>query len=165
MSLPPPPERDWDAEFNDIVGRIQLEAGSNDLPASRRVVGQPPTFDAGSQQAEPAHETESNEAVPGFRSQWRVPDVIADEDENEDADDFVPPDPEPLDSDDPATIVMIAALVVGPLWLLYLLFFDRYAAWLWWSLAALVTVTGFVLAIARQPQSRDEEDPDEGARV
>ena len=36
----------------------------------------------------------------------------------------------------------------------------------WWLLAALgLIVGGFVLLVLRQPHSRDEDDPDNGARV
>ena len=121
--------------------------------------------------------TDDDSPVPGFRDQWRLRDdapslpnlntnrPLDGPPELEDDDDFVPPEPTPLDSDDPATIVMLGCLVLGPLWLLYLLFFDRNAATLWWSLAALITAAGFVMAVARQPKSRDEDDDDDGARV
>lgn len=192
-------ERNWDAEFDEIVHGLTLDTGEPALPASRYVapdvLAQPaqtapaegrdsrdrssdfgPSDEAepelNSQQVDPKHtDWEQNAAVPGFRPEWRLGQHAAtvpstDVGLEPDADDFVPPEPAGLDMDDPHATIMIAALVLGPLWLMYLLLFDRYASLLWWALAIGVTVAGFGLAVARQPKSRDDEDPsDDGARV
>lgn len=79
--------------------------------------------------------------------------------------DFVPPEPAPLPTDEMFWVTLIA-LIGGPVWLLYLFFFDRYAAALWWVLALLVSVAGVVLLVMRQPANREDEDPyDDGARL
>ncbi|MFC8501416.1 hypothetical protein ACFUC1_03585 [Pedococcus sp. NPDC057267] len=60
---------------------------------------------------------------------------------------------------------IIVGLVAGPLLLLWIVLFDR-GMGLWWTLGALgLMVGGFVLLVLRQPHSRDEGDPDNGARV
>jgi hypothetical protein len=60
---------------------------------------------------------------------------------------------------------IIVGLVAGPLLLLWLVLFRPNVS-NWWALAALgLTVMGFVLLVMRQPQARDEDDPDNGARV
>lgn len=96
-------------------------------------------------------------------AQWRSstgPQII-DQHEPE----FVPPEPSPLPSDE-GFWVTVGCLVVGPLWLLYLFFFDRYAATLWWVLALAIMLVGGVLLVVRQPKNREEDDPfDDGARL
>ena len=60
---------------------------------------------------------------------------------------------------------IIVGLVAGPLLLLWLVLFRPDVSG-WWTLGALgLTVGGFVLLVLRQPHSRDEDDPDNGARV
>jgi hypothetical protein len=60
---------------------------------------------------------------------------------------------------------IVVGLVGGPLLLLWLVIFRPDVSD-WWVLGALgLTVLGFVLLVLRQPQSRDEDDPDNGARV
>lgn len=98
-------------------------------------------------------------------SQWRAgtgPSIV---DRHDEHDDFVPPVEPDLPSDE-GFWVTLACLVVGPLWLLYLFFFDRYAAALWWVLAAGVCFAGMALMVLRQPKNRDDDDPfDDGARL
>ena len=95
--------------------------------------------------------------------QWRAgtgPGFVEEHEE-----DFQPPAPPPLPKDE-GFWATIACLVGGPLWLLYLFFFDRYAAALWWVAAVLITIAGIVLMVVRQPANRDEDDPfDDGARL
>lgn len=95
--------------------------------------------------------------------QWRAgtgPSIV-DEQEPE----FEPPVPAELPTDE-GFWVTLACLVLGPLWLLYLFFFDRYAASLWWVLASGVFVAGIAMLVLRQPANRDDEDPfDDGARL
>jgi hypothetical protein len=60
---------------------------------------------------------------------------------------------------------IVVGLVGGPLLLLWLVIFRPDVSD-WWVLGALgLTVMGFVLLVLRQPHSRDEDDPDNGARV
>lgn len=60
---------------------------------------------------------------------------------------------------------IIVGLVAGPLLLLWLVLFRPNVS-NWWTLGALgLIVMGFVLLVMRQPQARDEDDPDNGARV
>ncbi|NNM45241.1 hypothetical protein [Knoellia koreensis] len=60
---------------------------------------------------------------------------------------------------------IIVGLVGGPLLLLWLVLFRPNVSD-WWTLGALLlTIGGFVLLVMRQPHSRDEDDPDNGARV
>lgn len=181
------PERDWEAEFAEIAARLRADERGQDASAAtpRRSAAHELLADAEAATEEPPSEQVTRarpappaSAVPGFRQQWRVPDaqpadgeradVAEEETDREVADDgdFVPPQPDPLDTDDPGALVMLGCFVIGPLWLLYLLLFDRSAATIWWSAGALLTLAGFVLAVARQPKNRDEDDPsDDGARL
>ena len=60
---------------------------------------------------------------------------------------------------------IIVGLVAGPLLLLWIVLFRPDVSD-WWTLGALgLTVMGFVLLVMRQPHARDEDDPDNGARV
>ena len=60
---------------------------------------------------------------------------------------------------------IIVGLVAGPVLLLWLVMFRPDVSD-WWTLGALgLTVGGFVLLVLRQPRDRDEDDPDNGARV
>lgn len=60
---------------------------------------------------------------------------------------------------------IVVGLVVGPLLLLWLVIF-RPDVPSWWAVVAVaLTVGGFTLLVLRQPVSRDEDDPDNGARL
>jgi hypothetical protein len=60
---------------------------------------------------------------------------------------------------------IIVGLVAGPLVLLWLVLFRPDVSD-WWTIGALgLTVMGFVLLVMRQPHARDEDDPDNGARL
>ncbi len=60
---------------------------------------------------------------------------------------------------------IILGLVGGPLLLLWLVLFRPHVSD-WWTIGALLlTAGGFVLLVMRQPHSRDENDPDDGAVV
>jgi hypothetical protein len=59
----------------------------------------------------------------------------------------------------------VVGLVAGPLLLLWLVIFKPDVSG-WWTLGALgLTVGGFILLVLRQPMARDDDDPDNGARV
>lgn len=91
---------------------------------------------------------------------WRVPDSgthsLLDEG-------FEPPELEDLPEEDVQLWAIVAALVGAPLWIAYLLFFDPYAGWLWWTLACCLFGAGLVMLVMRQPWSRDPDDDDDGA--
>lgn len=164
----PDEERDWDREFEELTRGLDWDDAPDVHPARS-------TFPDAEHPAEPSPwiDDGTTPAVPGFRDQWRVPDPPISADENRAQDDdkttgediFVPPDPRPIDASDPHTVIMIGALIGGPFWLLYLLFFDRQASDLWWAAACGIFIAGFVMAVARQPKARDEDDPDDGARL
>lgn len=166
MSAPPPPsDRDWDAEFDAITRHLRPTPGtplgdSEVRPATRHTFEH--GFDTGDDEQVPATPPTRPDDSPGEPGAF-VADPVRDP--ALDVDDFVPPEPRPVDVGDPATVVMLGCLALGPLWLLYLLFFDRTAATLWWGTALAVTGAGFVMVVARQPKSRDEDDDDDGARV
>jgi hypothetical protein len=97
-----------------------------------------------------------------------APDVADDPHELSDGDDehFEPGPTAPLPpQEDLQFWGIIVGLVAGPLLLLWLVIFRPDVSD-WWTLGALgLTVGGFVLLVMRQPHSRDEDDPDNGARV
>lgn len=179
-------ERDWDAEFAEIADRLG-GLSSDDVDAPSRTSANRTHFDApdaplvdrfevpveSSQEERPATDVVSSRAASshGVVQQPAEPLVVAPahtapEPENDDPGPaFVPAPPRPLEADDPATVIMIGALIGGPLWLVVLTVFDREAGAFWWMLAGLTVVLGLGLAIARQPRSRDEDDDDDGARV
>lgn len=177
--------RDWDAEFLAITAHLNDDI---DAPSAAPVHETPSDADATNDAATNTDDTASKdadsgsghlgEATPGalrFNPQWRMPNHAqhmassgqapeAADDADVD-DDFVEPEPEPIDWADPYTGIMVGALVLGPLWLIYLVFFHRDASTLTWLVGVGVFVAGFVMAVLRQPHSRDEDDDDDGARV
>lgn len=182
-----PRDRDWDAEFAQITRHLDLDAASES--ATRRGAHRDlfePTSDETTPMTLASPAPADDGPVPGFRPQWRMPDEqpwvmtppphgqagsAAGQYDHDDLDDldeepFVPPEPAPFETGDPASVIMLACFVLGPVWLLYLTLFDREAATLWWLVAAGLLVGGFALAVARQPKNRDEhDDDDDGARV
>lgn len=134
------PQDDIDARFAQIV------AGLDDPEA-------------------PADPTDTRTTPPGpvvVPAQWRMPSA----DQSTVLDDeagFVPPEPQPLPADDPGFWSILTCLIGGPLWLLYLFLFDRYARPLWWALASATVLVGVVLLLWRQPAHR--EDPDDDGAV
>jgi hypothetical protein len=94
-----------------------------------------------------------------------VPDPLELLDDDED-DHFVPGPTAPLPpQEDLSFWGIVTGLVAGPLLLLWLVLFRPDVSG-WWTLGALgMIVGGFVLLVLRQPHSRDEDDPDNGARV
>lgn len=97
--------------------------------------------------------------------QWRMPTGDPTSAMLEDDGHYEPAPPKPLPAGDLNFWGILGALIGGPLWLLYLFIFDRYASGLWWVLACLTCALGVVLLVMRQPASRAEDDTDDGARL
>ena len=142
-----PSREDIDARFRELVARFDEPAAPD--PRSGRPA--PPTIPT-----EPA--------APPVPAQWRMPtdDAAHVLDDHEG---FVPPQPAPLPTGDPLFWATVGGLVAGPVWLLYLYFFDRYARGIWWALAAGTFFAGVVLLLWRQPASRADLDPDDDGAV
>jgi len=156
----PEKQTDIDRRFAEIVAQLQSEEAGWDGPddADETAAGTEP--DAAGSQDESAQPT-----VAELPAQWRMPpsgsaSLLDDDDET-----FVPAPPRPLPSgeEDIGFWTMIGCLVGGPLWLLYLFFFDRYAQSLWWVLACALFVAGVVQLIMRSPKNRDDDPDDDGA--
>ena len=104
------------------------------------------------------------EQAPGGEESADVVDPIELLDDEDDH--FVPGPTAPLPpQEDLSFWGIVAGLVGGPLLLLWLVLFRPDVSG-WWTLGALGMIAGgFVLLVLRQPHSRDEDDPDNGARV
>lgn len=110
-----------------------------------------------------AEEAERQSPPPAIPQQWRAVNRPSFLDDHEP--DFTPPTPAPLPSDEMFWVTM-GCLVIGPIWLLYLFFFDRYVSGFWWALASCVFFAGILLLVFRQPANRDDQDPnDDGAKL
>ncbi|QGN57558.1 hypothetical protein [Nostocoides sp. HKS02] len=158
-------DKDVDAQFADIVAHWDDVESLPDPPDP--LVGHPPPPPA----PNPTNPPPTRPFVV-----WRgaEPDPVADEepdplelsdDDDEDAH-FEPGPTAPLPpQEDLQFWGIVVGLVAGPLLLLWLVLFRPDVS-SWWTMAALgLTVGGFVLLVLRQPQSRDEDDPDNGARL
>jgi hypothetical protein len=178
-------DRDVDAEFADIVAHWdEVEAPPDNPAADGRPDHDPKNLLDNPRQTgvnpplEPTTDPTNPPPVRPFVV-WRgaepaAPDRNAGDDgsdplELDDLDDeehFEPGPTAPLPpQEDLQFWGIIAGLVAGPLLLLWLVLF-RPAVSGWWTLAAVgLTVMGFVLLVLRQPSSRDEDDPDNGARI
>lgn len=148
------PERDDAQEverrFREIIDGWHADGAPDDEPAW--------PDDAGP--ISPVNPSTSFRTPPSVPSQWRVPDdgtsLLDDEP------DFVPPPPDPLPRDDAQFWLILITLVGGPLWVLYLAFFDSWARPIWWVLALATCVAGVVLLVLRQPKNHDDDEPDVG---
>lgn len=147
-----PEPDDFDARFREIVAHF-------DDPASEPVRRAPEAR----QPSEPPPKPPEPRPII-VPDQWRMPPArsggsssVLDEHST-----FEPPDPA-LPQGDPTFYAIIAGLVCGPLWMLYLFFFDRYARPLWWWCAAGMTLAALVGLFLRQPPTR--EDPDDDGAV
>lgn len=155
----PEKQTDIDRRFAEIVAQLGPEESAWD--------------DADSTSPEQANPEETQEdpapaedPLANLPSQWRMPpsgsaSLLDDED-----DAFVPAPPAPLPSgDDLGFWTMAGCLVGGPVWLLYLFFFDRYAQSMWWVLACALFVAGVIQLIMRSPKNRDDQDEDDDGAV
>lgn len=165
-------DKDVDAQFADIVAHwddVPTLPDRADPTDSDRI--------GGAASADPSPPTQADPVNPpptGPFVVWRGADQARAGDEHpepaelrDDPEDHFEPGPTaPLPpQEDIQFWGIIAGLVVGPLLLLWLVLF-RPSVSNWWTLAALaLTVGGFVLLVLRQPRTRDEDDPDDGARI
>jgi hypothetical protein len=172
-------DKDVDAQFADIIAHwddvptlpdrtapaeaVEAPDGTAESAPERAAVNDPPK----------AQPNPVNPPPTGPFVVWRGADQAPAEDHPEPAEPRDDPDehfePGPTAPLPPQEDVqfwgIIAGLVGGPLLLLWLVLFRPSVSG-WWTLAALgLTVGGFVLLVLRQPGRRDEDDPDDGARL
>ncbi|NHN55939.1 hypothetical protein G9U51_09145 [Calidifontibacter sp. DB0510] len=144
-----PSDDDIDRRFAEIIGE-EWPSSPVDSDASAK-----------SDEAEPQPEPDPEPAPLDLPDQWRMPTGQSLIDE---VDTFTPPQPRPLPRDEMFWVIAVC-LIGGPLWLLYLFLFDRYAGGLWWVLACATSVMGVVLLVIRQPPNREDQDPDDDGAV
>jgi hypothetical protein len=89
---------------------------------------------------------------------WRAHEVDDEVEEH-----FEPPPVTPLPAGDLQFWAIIAGMTVGPLLLLYLVFFNRNASSYWILAAIAMSVGGFALLVSRMPGQNDDDD--DGARL
>jgi len=78
---------------------------------------------------------------------------------------YVPPEPPPLPRVDVPGALAWAAVLLGPLFLLFAGLFWRDASPLWLGLAVVAFIGGFGALVMRLPAHRDEDSGDDGAVV
>lgn len=173
-------DKDVDAQFADIVAHWDDVASLPDKPEGRGV--NPPLEP---EATDPAHGTAQGvnpvnppptrpfvvwrgaeqhpEPRAGDQGAEAQPHELVDSDDDEHFEPF-PTAPLPPQEDHQFWGIIVG-LVAGPVLLLWLVMFRPDVSD-WWTLGALgLTVGGFVLLVLRQPRDRDEDDPDNGARV
>jgi hypothetical protein len=160
-------DKDVDAQFADIVAHWDDVQSLPDKPQHTGVnpplepetgVNPPPTRPFVVWRGAEVPEPEPGEESPDPVELRDLSDV--------DDDHFEPGPTAPLPpQEDLQFWGIIVGLVAGPLVLLWLVLFRPDVSD-WWTIGALgLTVMGFVLLVMRQPHARDEDDPDNGARV
>lgn len=167
-------EKDLDTQFAEIIAHWDEEAVRQPPVAQPGARTVEPDVDRGrpaSQQHDGAGEPS---ALPRAGSNGAVEDVedggegatTAQEGEPSAEEHFVPGPTAPLPpQEDLHFWAILTGLVGGPLLLLWLVLFRPGVSG-WWSLLAVgLSVGGFVLLVLRQPHSREDDDPDDGARV
>lgn len=157
----PEKQTDIDRRFAEIVAQLGDDEADWDAPDDDEGTTDP---------ADAADDVEPDEQTPRpppaeLPAQWRMPPSGSASFLDDDDETFVPAPPRPLPSgdEDLGFWSMLGCLLGGPLWLLYLFFFDRYAPSLWWVLACAVFVAGVVQLIMRSPKNRDDDPDDDGA--
>lgn len=174
-------DRDVDAEFADIVARWDEVESLPDQPAASapEVTDGPGTTPAAAPGVNPPLRSSTNPPPTRPFVVWRgaeipepqpgdeAPDPVELRDLSDLDDEHFEPGPTaPLPpQEDLQFWGIIVGLVAGPILLLWLVLFHPNVS-SWWTMGALgLTIMGFVLLVLRQPHSRDEDDPDNGARV
>ncbi|WP_050669267.1 hypothetical protein [Luteipulveratus halotolerans] len=158
---------DYDARFAAIIAQF------DDDPLDSSALDERPSGaddDAGAGATPAPLQPEDPQPAPPvdpiaeLPAQWRMPSREESAALLEDDGTYEPPPPQPLPAGDLHFWAILAGLVGGPLWLLYLFLLDRMAKPMWWVLACATTAAGVVLLILRQPHSReDQDDHDDGA--
>lgn len=161
---------DIEAAFADIVARWdESSAPVGSWPAQEDlgpvIIGddltddEPPSADQGA--ATPSGPVLSGYDVPLAPEGWKpAPPEPAEEPEG-----YVPPDPPPLPRGDPIGWLAWAAVLGGPLFLLLASQVWTDVGRIWIMLAVLAFIAGFATIVARLPNSRGDDDPDDGAVV
>lgn len=144
---------DDDARFERIVAGLREESPSDPADA--------PTETPETAVVEPAGPTETSDPVAALPSQWRVSGQDAADLLPPESHEYQPPEPEPLPAGDLGFWGALLGTIGGPLFLLYLVFFDRDARPLTWFLGGAVTVAGLVLIVLRQPERRSDDWDDD----
>jgi hypothetical protein len=166
-SLPDAPDSPSDGVSDDRLG-MPRGAADEDASPSARGTGVNPPLEPSSNPTNPPPVRPFvvwRGAEPDPEDEDHTPpelvDLPVDDDEH-----FQPGPLQPLPpQEDLQFWGIIVGLVGGPLLLLWLVLFRPNVSD-WWTLGALLlTIGGFVLLVMRQPHSRDEDDPDNGARV
>ena len=154
--MPPPSRASTDAPTLTSGQRPRVDPSPTPRRYGRRRPTRPPT--------RPFVVWRGAEQAPGGEESADVVDPIELLDDEDDH--FVPGPTAPLPpQEDLSFWGIVAGLVGGPLLLLWLVLFRPDVSG-WWTLGALGMIAGgFVLLVLRQPHSRDEDDPDNGARV
>lgn len=170
-------QADFDNRFAEIIEGFEQDASDGAPDASStsdeppNASGQPPNDDHRSsnhrsnpttnwRDQHPPEDPPAGGPLDDLPSSWRMPSggfSYLDDDDEE----FVPPEPDPLPKDDLQFWTILITLFGGPLWVLYLAIFAPYARTLWWVLAIGTCVAGVVLLVLRQPHSSEFEDDDE----
>jgi hypothetical protein len=98
--------------------------------------------------------------VPLAPADWvpRVPEQPVEEG-------YVPPEPPPLPRGDIIGWLAWTAVIGGPLFLLLASQVWTDIGRIWIMLAVLAFIAGFAAIVARLPNSRNDDDPDDGAVV
>lgn len=152
------PDEDVDAEFARII------AGWDDSPDSLDPSGHG-TSSVVDSTSPTVPGTTAGASTPPPRPTPPMPgprDFMPD-DEPEDR--YLPPDPPPLPRGDPALVVSWAAVLLGPLFLLFAGLFWRNASPVWLGLAVASFVGGFIALVLRMPAHRHDDSDDDGAVV
>jgi hypothetical protein len=115
--------------------------------------------------------TDEDDSGKGAVSGYHVPLVPTDwapkaaEPADGEPEGFVPPDPPPLPRGDLVGWLAWTAVIGGPLFLLLASQLWTDIGRIWIMLAVLAFIGGFAAIVARLPNSRNEDDPDDGAVV
>jgi hypothetical protein len=110
--------------------------------------------------APPAPPAFSTYDIPLAPADWTPRAEPAEEPEG-----YVPPEPPPLPRGDAIGWLAWAAVIGGPLFLLLASQVWTDIDRIWIMLAVLAFIGGFAAIVARLPNSRNEDDPDDGAVV
>lgn len=166
----PPDDRDEvDRRFREIVAGLEPR---RDQPSGERPTGASGTEAATDQGPDPAPAQDQAPDQTRAPNPWPshlgsgTPEGMATDHRSyeppEEDDHFVPPRPDPLPAGDLHFWAILVGLVAGPL-LVFLSAIVPVLDRVWTFVGALLTITGFVLLVLRQPRHR--RDDDWGARV